>query len=86
MAASFTCPFLLPARCVYPGATLLHCDRIHAIWEPTRLFTGMQPGGSECCCVTLYGHSDLLCYGVPGEEELHSQVGEITLSWYNLRL
>lgn len=79
-------PFLLPARCVYPGATLLHCDRIHAIWEPTRLFTGMQPGGSECCCVTLYGHSDLLCDGVPGEEELHSQVGEITLSWYNLRL
>lgn len=77
---------LLPARCVYPGASLLHRDRIHALREPAGLFTGMQPGGSECCGATLYGHPDLLRYGVPGEEELHSQVGEITLSWYNLRL
>lgn len=79
--ALVTCSVLLTARCMYPGATLLHCDRIHAIWEPARLLTGMQPGGSECCCATLHGYSDLFCYGVPGEEELHSQVGKVTLSW-----
>lgn len=64
---------------MYPGAPLLHRDRVHAIWELARLFTGMQPGRSECCRAALYGHSDILCYGVPGEEELHSQVGKMAL-------
>lgn len=68
---------------MYPGATLLHRDRIHALWEPAGLSTGMQPGGSERCRAALHGHSDLLCYGVPGEEELHSQVSEVTPSWWN---
>lgn len=37
----------------------------------------MQPGGGERCCAALYGHSDLLCYGVLGEKELHPQVSDM---------
>lgn len=62
---------------MHPGATLLHCDGIYAIWEPAGLSTRMQPGGGERCRSALHGHSDLLCYGVLGEEEFHPQVGDM---------
>ncbi len=62
------------SRCVYIGASILHSDWVHATWEPAGLPAWVWQGAGERCGASLHGHSDLLCHGVSGEEELHSQV------------
>lgn len=62
------------SRCVYIGASILHSDWVHAPREPAGLPAWVWQGTGECCGAALHGHSDLLCHGVSGEEELHPQV------------
>lgn len=65
---------------MYSGTPLLHRDRIHALWESFGLPAGVQSGGGDSCCPAVHGHSDILCDGVPGEEELHPPVSRQLLT------
>ena len=64
----------LSHRCVYAGASVLHCDRVHATRQPTGLLERLWQGGGERCGAAVHGHTDLLCHGISGEEKLHTQV------------
>lgn len=66
--------FFFPHRCVHIGASFLHCDRVHATWQPPGLLERLWKVWGECCGAALHGHPNLLCYGISGEEEFHPQV------------
>lgn len=62
----------LSVRCVHTGASILYCDRVHATWQPAGLLERLWQGGGKCCGAAIHGHANILCYGIPGEEELHT--------------